>query len=134
MKRLRRQFDPLPEDTEFLEELGLPWETIEDGSRWVLIDDFPTHAGYDHEKVTVAIRIETGYPTAGLDMVYFDPPLARKDGRSIGATGAKQALDGKQFQRWSRHRTAANPWKPGIDNLGSHICLIEDWLAREFNK
>ena len=30
---LRRQFDVLPKDREFLEEYGLPWETIVDGSQ-----------------------------------------------------------------------------------------------------
>ena len=130
----RRQFDLLPEDEKFLEELGLPWETIVDGSRWAIIHDFPTHEGYNVEKVTAAIRMETGYPAAALDMVYLHPPLARKDGKPIGATQASQALDGKQFQRWSRHRTAANPWRAGFDNLGTHICLVEDWLAREFQK
>lgn len=131
---LRRQFDLLREDVNFLEEYSLPWETIVDGSPWVLIHDFPTHDGYNHAKVTAAIRLETGYPHAALDMVYFFPALARKDGKPIGATQATQPIDGKSFQRWSRHRTAENPWKPGEDHLGSHVGLIEDWLEREFKK
>lgn len=130
----RRQFELLLEDQQFLDEYGLPWETIVDGSQWVLIHQFVTHEGYDHFRVTAAIRIETGYPNAPLDMIYFFPALMRKDGRPIGATGARQALDGKNFQRWSRHRTPQNPWKPGRDNLGTHIILVEDWLAREFEK
>lgn len=131
---LRRQFDLLLEDEKFLEDYGLPWETVVDGSQWVLIHDFPTHDGYNHTIVTVAIRMETGYPMTELNMVYFFPALARKDGKSIGATESPQQLDGKTFQRWSRHRTSNNPWKPGEDNLGSHIILIEDWLQREFDK
>ena len=131
---LRRQFDLLAQDLQFLEEYGLPWETIVDGSQWVLIHDFPTHDGYNHARVTAAIRIETGYPQAELNMVYFFPALARKDGKGIGATQATQALDGKAFQRWSRHRTPQNPWKAGRDHLGTHVLLIEDWLAREFEK
>ena len=131
---LRRQFDLLPEDEQFLNEYGLPWETIVDGSRWVLIHDFQAPPGYNHERVTAAIRMETGYPNTELNMVYFHPHLARKDGRKIGATEAAQALDGKKYQRWSRHRTAQNPWKIGRDNLGTHIILIEDWLEREFEK
>jgi hypothetical protein len=67
-------------------------------------------------------------------MVYFHPPLARKDGKAIGATQATQALDGKSFQRWSRHRTPAHPWIPGQDDLSTHIALIEEWLSREFEK
>lgn len=131
---LRRQFDLLPEDQRFLEDYGLPWETVVDGSQWVLIHDFPTHDGYNHATVTTAIRMETGYPITELNMVYFFPMLARKDGKLIRATESPQALDGKTFQRWSRHRTPNHPWKPGEDNLGTHTLLIEDWLQREFEK
>ena len=56
------------------------------------------------------------------------------DGRAIGATEATQALDGKVFQRWSRHYTPANPWVVGEHNLGTHILTIESWLTREFEK
>lgn len=130
---LRRDFQLPPEDVQFLEDYGLPWETISDGSLWVLIHEFRT-PGYNHEKATAAIRIETGYPHAALDMVYFYPPLARQDGRPINATEGTQSIGGKSYQRWSRHRTPQNPWVVGQDNLGSHIILIEDWLAREFKK
>jgi hypothetical protein len=131
---LRRQFDLLPDDLTFLNEYGLPWETIFDGSQWVLIHDFPVPQGYNQETVTAAIRIETGYPNTELNMVYFFPALARKDGKLIGATDVPQALDGKTYQRWSRHRTAAHPWKIGRDHIGTHVILVEDWLDREFEK
>jgi hypothetical protein len=131
---LRRQFDLPPEDREFLDHYGLPWEAIMDGSPWILIHDFPTHAGYNHARVIAAVRIETGYPNAELHMVYFFPALARADGKPIGAIQCTQQLDGKSFQRWSRHRSPQNPWKIGRDSLGTHIILIEDWLEREFGK
>ena len=131
---MRRQFDLPPEDQKFLDDYGLPWETVVNGSQWVLIHDFPTHEGYNHTTTTAAIRIETGYSMTELNMVYFLPALARKDGRAIGATESLQQIDGQTYQRWSRHRTADNPWRPGQDNLGTHIILIEDWLQREFEK
>jgi len=130
----RRQFDLLPDDRQFLEEYGLPWEAIVEGSQWVLLHEFLTHPGYNYQRATAAVRMETGYPQTALDMVYFCPALLRRDGQPIGATQAVQSLDGKSFQRWSRHRTSQNPWKPGRDNLGTHVILIEDWLAREFEK
>ncbi len=130
----RRQF-ALPEvDVQFLEDYQVEWETINDGSQWVLLHRFPTGDGYNHTEVTTAIRLETGYPITPLDMVYFDPPLARTDGKSIPATTHKQQIDGRTFQRWSRHRTPQNPWTPGVDSIESHIHLIEDWLQREFEK
>lgn len=133
--KLRRDFDLLPEDARFLDEYGLPWETVADGSQWVLIHQFPSqHEGYNHQTVTIAIRLETGYPNTALDMVYVHPALARKDQRPIGATQANQTISGTVYQRWSRHRTAQHPWDPTQDGIGSHIFLIEDWFAREFEK
>ena len=131
---LRRDFDLLPRDETFLDEYGSPWETILDGSQWVLIHEFPTHEGYDHPFVTVAIRMETGYPNTELNMVYVFPALARIDGRALGATDSEQTIGGKTYQRWSRHRTAQNPWRVGFDGLETHVILIEDWLTREFEK
>ena len=131
---MRRDFKLPPEDETFLQEYGLPWEAVMDGSPWVLVHEFPTPDGYNHRRVTAAIRIETGYPNTELNMVYFFPALARLDGKPIGATEGTQDLDGKMFQRWSRHRSAQNPWKVGQDNLGSHVILVEDWLEREFKK
>jgi hypothetical protein len=100
----------------------------------VLIHEFPAPRGYNHATVTAASRIETGYPNTELNMVYFLPAIARVDGKTIGATEAQQQLDGKIYQRWSRHRTGANPWKIGRDHIGTHVVLIEDWLDREFEK
>lgn len=131
---LRRDFDLPAQDERFLEQYGCPWETVADGSQWVLIHEFPTHEGYDHARVTAAIRMETGYPDAELHMVYVFPALARKDGRPIGKTRVRQTICGKTYQRWSRHRTAQNPWRPGFDGLETHVYLIEDWFSREFEK
>lgn len=129
---MRRQFS-LPEaDETFLESLGLLWEAItENGVRWLLLHGYLVPTGYNHGQVMVALRVETGYPEAQLDMVYFYPSLVRLDGVAIGALSTQQ-LDGKTFQRWSRHRTAVNPWRPGEDDLSTHLALIDDWLEREF--
>ena len=43
-------------------------------------------------------------------------------------------VDGKDFQQWSRHRTTESPWRPGEDDLSSHLVLVDDWLEREFKK
>lgn len=65
-------------------------------------------------------------------MAYFSPGLARKDNQPIGATESTQALDGKSFQRWSRHRTNEAPWRPGDDDVATHLVLVANWLEREF--
>ncbi|MBA3272287.1 MAG: hypothetical protein H0T11_00240 [Chthoniobacterales bacterium] len=131
---MRRHF-LLPEtDMEYLDAQGLHWETvIEPGWQWLLLHDFPVPDGYNARRVTAAVSICAGYPDAPLDMVYFYPPLARTDGRAINCL-TTQVIDGKSFQRWSRHRTGQNPWRPGEDDLAAHLALVEHWLEREFMK
>lgn len=133
-RSLRRLFDLPAADREFLDTYGCSWETIIDGSHWLLLHEFPTPEGYNHRSVTAAIRVETGYPDAPLDMVYFYPALNRIDGKAIGATEGQQVIEGQTYQRWSRHRTSENPWVVGKDSLETHVILIEDWLIREFVK
>lgn len=130
----RRQFDLLEEDIEFLESLGLRWETLSESTgRWILIHNYPICEGYNAEKLAVAIKFEPGYPRTQLDMAYFFPPLSRCDGQAIGATSTQQ-IDGKSYQRWSRHRTSQNPWRDGIDNLSTHMSLVSYWFRQEFEK
>lgn len=80
---------------------------------------------------TVAIRIGGAYPPAALDMAYFHPALKRTDAIVVRATEGTVAIEGVQFQQWSRHRTPANPWRAGVDNVGTHLSLVEHWLERE---
>lgn len=131
---MRRQI-LLPEtDREHLQSRGLEWETVTgSGVEWLLLHAFPVPDGYNHRAVTAAVMISAGYPDAPLDMIYFHPPLSRNDGHPIGAL-SQQVIDGKGFQRWSRHRTGQNPWRPGVDDLAAHLALVEHWLERELNK
>jgi hypothetical protein len=131
---LRREFELLEEDEAYLSKLELPWEAAKLANQnWLLVHDYPVVDGYNVKTATMAIRMIGGYPTSGLDMVYFYPALSRIDQESIGAlTG--YPLDGKTFQQWSRHRTGTNPWRADIDNLSTHIPLADFWLSNEFVK
>lgn len=131
---MRRQFR-LPEgDEEGLEARGLPWEAVvEGGSRWLLVHEFPVPAGYNREAATAALRIPPAYPDDQIDMVYFSPALALASGLAVGAL-TSTAIDGKPYQQWSRHRTSANPWRPGLDDVGTHLLQVESWLARELGR
>jgi hypothetical protein len=126
----RRAFR-LPEDDEiYLDSLGLRWETIIDGgARWLLIHAHPLPAGYSVDRVTVAIRLDGGYPPGALDMAYLHPPLQRADGKGISAL-CLQSIDGTTFQRWSRHY----PWRDGVDSLATHHLRIKEWLAAELRR
>jgi len=130
----RRQFRLPAQDELFLNSLNLMWEAVIDsGVRRVVIHDMPLPAGYTGQTVTVNMRIEAGYPEAQIDMAYFFPPISRADGKQINAICA-DPFDGKEWQRWSRHRTAQNPWRPGLDNVGTHFAAINAWLSTELDK
>jgi E2/UBC family protein E len=132
---VRRQFALPSFDIAYLDSTGLAWETIVDtgGTKWLLVHGRRVPSGYTAQTVTVALMIAPGYPEAQLDMAYFHPPLGRTDGRAVGAL-SWQDIDGCTFQRWSRHRTAAAPWRPGEDDVSSHLVLVDDWLERELTK
>ena len=66
-------------------------------------------------------------------MAYFYPGLSRADGKAIGALSPLE-FDGKSWQQWSRHRTAASVWRMGEDNLSTHMTLVADWLNQELLK
>jgi hypothetical protein len=131
---VRKDFTLLDEDEAYLNSLGLQWETVNvQNALWVFIHKYPLPDGYNVTDALLGVRMTPGYPTAQLDMVYFYPHLSRKDGQPIGALSPIE-LDGKQFQQWSRHRTGANPWRPDVDNLSTHIPLTDVWLLQEFEK
>jgi hypothetical protein len=127
---LRREFLLPEEDVAALDALGYRWETIQAGKAgWVLVHDWPVPAGFTATHVTAAIRIVAGYPAAALDMIYVHPSLDRLDGRPIPALSSF-LLDGKTYQRWSRHYTKTNPWRIGLDDVTSHLRAVEEWLRR----
>lgn len=129
---LRRQVDLAAEDIAALDEFGLPWESLRDPSGdWVLLHDCPTPAGYDQPRISIASRLEPGYPRNQLDMCYVFPAVRLLNGRAIPGTEAQQIIDGRAWQRWSRHYTPANPWRPEIDRIGTHLVLARSWLDRE---
>lgn len=129
---MRRDFSLPEQDVEYLDASGYTWEAIrENNLSWVLIHDFNLPSGYNVTNATAALRIDNGYPTSQIDMVYFFPHLHRADGKSINAL-VMQSIDGKQYQRWSRHRTSNNPWRRELDDISTHLSLVTNWLEREF--
>lgn len=130
----RRDFDLPADDIEWLESQGLRYELVQQGGVLrVIVYGWSLPQGYQVATVDVNVRIESGYPDAQIDMAYFFPPLTRIDGRPI-ASVSSDPFDGKDWQRWSRHRSPANPWRPGIDNLATHFALLDHWLVRELRK
>ena len=130
---LRKQFELSDEDRLFLNQQGLPWEALlVGGAGWLLIHDFPLPAGYSESTTTMALLIPASYPSAEIDMMYFYPDVVRLDNRAINAL-SQQALDGKIYQRWSRHRPMGM-WRPGIDNLETHFLAVLEWINKELTR
>lgn len=131
---MQREFILPPEDIEFLDAESYEWETIRDNkANWLIVKNFTLPDGYDHSIVSMALRIEPTYPDTQIDMMYFLPALQRTDGHKIGAL-SNQAIRADTWQRWSRHRTGQNPWRPGVDNVSTHFHLVKYLLESEFEK
>lgn len=128
-----RQDFHLPQaEEEFLNGLGRPWETIRDGGNlWLIIHGWRLPPGYNLELVDLALLIPNNYSDSQIDMVYFNPHLTRNDARVINNLST-QEIGGVMWQRWSRHRTPQNPWRIGVDDIASHLALVDEWLRREF--
>jgi hypothetical protein len=131
---MRRQFSLPADDVEWLDARGGPYELVAapEGLRTILYG-VPVPPGYNRLSVDLYFKIDPGYPDSQIDMVYFSPALQLLSGRAIQAL-AGEAFEGKNWQRWSRHRTQANPWRPGVDGLATHYGLVQDWLERELRK
>ena len=131
---MRREFQLPERDVEFLDASGRDWETLGQGAQaggWLLIHRFPISQGYNQPEVIVALQITPSYDTTEIDMAYVFPALSRTDGKGIPNL-TFTAIDGRQFQRWSRHRSGNNRWRPGVDYVGTHLGLVESWFEREF--
>lgn len=132
---LRRDFN-LPEaELSSLDAMKLEWSTVREPSGVLLlvILGWRLPAGYNVATATLVLMIPQGYPDTQIDMAYFSPALTRSDGRAINNL-TTTAWSVGTFQQWSRHRTAQNPWRPGVDDISTHLSLVDAWLRREFER
>ncbi len=131
VQTLKRDFSVTLSDSAYLDSQGFPWESVIDGSnRWIIIHDYPIPPGYTIKSTTIALQISTSYPTTHIDMVYVFPDLKRIDNKVIKATNSRMNIEGKSFQRWSRHRTQVNPWRSDLDDISAHMSLVEEWFTK----
>jgi hypothetical protein len=131
----RRDFQLLESDEVGLAARGLKWETIDDnGRRWLLIREFQLPAGFSVPSTTIALDIPPSYPSGEIDMFYCCPHLTRQGGGTIAQADVPQNVAGVSFQRWSRHRGGGSPWRPGVDNVLTHLALVEAALLREVER
>lgn len=130
---MRRAFQLPATDQCFLDSAYPKWEAIIEGnSQWVILDKFKVPAGFNHPLAGLALLIDPMYPDIQIDMAYFKPDLARADGKGINALSTHH-LDGQIWQRWSRHREP-NQWRPGFDNVETHLLYVSSFLELELKK
>ncbi|MCZ8014053.1 E2/UBC family protein, partial [Gemmatimonas sp.] len=130
-----RSFKLLASDTEYLDGLGLRWETVmEANRRWLLIQDYPVLQGFLPARTVLALDIPVDYPASQIDMFYFAPFVTRQDGRAIDRTQVRASIAGVEYQGWSRHRNAACPWDASCDSVRTHLALVESCLAKEMGE
>jgi len=131
---LRSMFSLIEDDHEFLKVNGYKYETVsENRINRLIIYNFIIPSGYNVETASLFLRIEQNYPDTEIDMFYLNPHLQRIDGKSIKAL-TYEDFDGKSWQRWSRHRSGDNRWRPEIDCVRTHIELIYEVLNLELRK
>ncbi|MEE9431461.1 MAG: multiubiquitin domain-containing protein [Melioribacteraceae bacterium] len=133
-ENLRHMFNLSESDLQYFSKTQLNWETIiENGTHRLVIYDYPIPAGFNIKNADLNLRLEASYPDVQIDMVYFYPALNRMDNIPIRAL-AIDNFDGKIWQRWSRHRTGKNPWRPDVDDISTHLLLVNEWLRLELEK
>lgn len=127
-----RQFRLLPADEAFLDGAYPGWQAvIENARQWILLPGYKLPTGYTQSLVNLAIEVPPTYPMAQLDMFYLCPAGVLVTGVAIPATEACESVQGKQYQRWSRHRSGRSVWRPGVDNVMTHLALVESALLKE---
>lgn len=126
------EFTLLDQDVEYLNHLGLDWETRLVGARrWLIIHNHLLPSGYNCEQVDLAIEIPTAYPDAKLDMFFVHPALTLANGGNIAQTESRETILGNVYQRWSRHLNGVTQWNPLTDSVITHLAVVEESLLRE---
>ena len=117
MADIRRDFHLPEDDIQFLDSLGLKWESIQDGNlRCVVLYGFSLPKPFQPEGVNLKIKIPSDYTSgAALDMFFTDNHVARSDGVGIKALTEAAVFDGKKWWQWSRHYHPTVKWRAGIN-------------------
>lgn len=127
-----RGFDLLDADEEYLNRLGLRWETVieADNRRWLVIHNYPVTEGYATRRTLLALEVPPTYPQAALYGFYAFPPLVLNSGREIPNTQMRGKIRGQEFHGWSRNRGNV-AWNPAKDNVVTQLALVDEAMAKE---
>ena len=127
---MRRQFQLPQGDINTLEASGLAWESVvEPTGQWVLIQQRPLPAGFNIARTDVGLAIPPSYPDAQIDSVLFRDCPCPVNGAHLSKV-THYRLDGCSWHHFCRHRSKLNPWRPGLDDIASHLALVDYWLLK----
>lgn len=128
LEALSREFEMLPDDVTCLDNTGLEWEARLIGrERWIFLRRFQLPQGLVPSESDMGLRLSENYPMTQIDMAYFDPPLRHATQWDIPNL-AMTAVGDASWQQWSRHRPEGS-WRPGVDDLESHLAFVRHFLA-----
>lgn len=117
-------------DTQYLDASGLCYSVAMDsGMQCVIFPGFVLPHGFNRPAADLLLRLHPGYPDVPPDMWWFDPTIARADGRVIAATNLIERYLGRSWQRWSRHLRPGQ-WRSGIDGIENYIAIVRSELNR----
>lgn len=113
----------LDEDYARLAEIGMEFEEDEKHQYLVFLKYQLPEEQYNVNVCSVLVVIPTNYNDAGIDCLWVNPCLSRKDSKAIPNVSAHGAGEnhhykGQEYCRWSRHwNNEQNNWKPGVSNI-----------------
>jgi len=126
-----RAFALLTVDEAHLDRLGLRWETVNEGQRrFLLIHNYAIMAGYNVDRVVLALEIPPDYPGAAIYGLFTYPPLKLTSGRQIPNPRPDSEIRGQIYSGWSRYRVPIQ-WNADVDNVVTQLALVELALAKE---
>lgn len=127
----RRDFALSPADEAHLNRLGLRWETVvEQGRRFVCICDYPLPGGYQVTRFLLGLELPPTFPQTAIYGFFCHPTLELTSSREIPNTSQRASFLGHNVIGWSRQRPAPQ-WNPAIDNISTHLMIVDACLAQE---
>lgn len=96
----------------------------------LIIHDYRVPVGYDHETTDLLLRLPRQWPDGTPDMFWTEPHLKIKaSGAWPNASAHLMVIDGRQWQRWSRHYN--DRWRPGSDGLRTLLLIVKREMASD---
>ena len=108
---------------------GFEMEVIEESDIINLVlRSFPFGDGYNRPVADLLLRIPRTYPDSGPDMFWTIPELTLASGSAPQSAESMENYIGKQWRRFSWHKSA---WNPAIDNLHGYLEFIRRRLREK---